>query len=609
MMITKKNKAKRFARSERATARNAVALIIVFSLVFTSFSASSYASAAAGEIAWEAFWDVMKSVFTSQTSSFISSAVYEAVDKTVGAYENLQNVIDDANSSIFTLAQVDEPIQFWRSEDGVNYGWQVNTGVNMTYAEQEAAEYMVDWLNSNAPGSEIANQINTDGYLAVQGYEIAKKTAAKAYTSYLESNIKSAGYSFDSGDALASTGSLPTYSFDFVGPKQGITIPTKTGAVSLSKDGYIYSAPISHPTKSGFSKSFVESGGYIGANPADADKNYYNMCLTKSISCYSGSRYVIFDGEIYYNVSFNSTTSSYSRTFIIPNFYNLDGSYNGSMTAFISANGVPLSSVATESNISSFYVGYVYSTEYTGYAYAGAQIDTSDFFTTTAGGDTDFPLSDDEQSISDALGIGLINDDSALTIDENGNITAADGIAIGKLNDIIEMLKNGTLEFEDIQSYLKTISTLVANGNLTAQQQKVLMDNVNTKVADISGDISKINENIASIAKALENDTENLDFEVPSSTIIDKFPFSIPFDFYNIITLLVENPKDPVFYININTDLNSFGIDQKIDESIKLDLTVFKYNGYDIVRIITNATSIILFSLCLISGTKKLIWK
>ena len=70
----------------------------------------------------------------------------------------------------------------------------------------------------------------------------------------------------------------------------------------------------------------------------------------------------------------------------------------------------------------------------------------------------------------------------------------------------------------------------------------------------------------------------------------------------------MENPKEPIFYFKIQTTLNVGGLNQKIDETIQLDLTRFKFNGYDIIRMITNATSIILFVFCLISGTKKLIW-
>lgn len=610
-MTIRKNNAKPFARSERATARKAVAFIISVSLVFASFSISSYA-AAGTEVAWQAFWWVIRDFFTSETSTFISSALYDAVDTTVGAYENLQTVIDDTNDSIFNLAQAEEPVQFWVSDDGLNYGWQVNSDVTLSSSELEAAEYMVDYLNASGFNSVIASTIKNDGYMAVGDYETAKKLAANAYTSYLESNIKSAGYSFTSGDALASTGSLPTYSFDFVGPKQGLTLPTSTGSVSLSVDGYVFTPPVAHPSRY-YSKKWVDSMGYSGGLSVNDD--YYLTCFDPTyIDCYSGSEYVIFNGDIYYHVLYTSNDHVYSRWFGYNNFYSYyTGEYDGSsLDLYKSSSGVCLSYVATASDIPSFYIGCCYTDKYTGASYPGQEtiINTDDFTTVTGGGEIDIPLTDAEQAVSDALAAGLLTGDSSLAIDESGNIVSADGIVIGKLSDIVDALKSGTLEFEDIQSYLQTISQLVQNGNLTAQQQKALLDNVNTKVADISGDISKINENIASIAEALEIDeTQNLDFKTPSTTIIDKFPFSIPFDFYNVITLLAETPKEPIFHFDINTYMDVGGINQRICESIELDLTVFKYNGYDMVRIITNATSIILFSLCLISGTKKLIWK
>lgn len=193
-----------------------------------------------------------------------------------------------------------------------------------------------------------------------------------------------------------------------------------------------------------------------------------------------------------------------------------------------------------------------------------------------------------------------------MTIDENGDIVAADNIAIDKLQEILDAIKAGTIDFDDIKEYMQVITQLIGAGNLTADEQRRLLDNVDTNVEALAGDISAIRAFADSLAEAK---TENLDFDTSSTTIIDKFPFSIPFDFYNLITILVENPKEPIFYFKVQTTMNVGGLNQEIDETIEIDLTRFKYNGYDIIRMITNATSIIFFVACLITGTKKLIWK
>lgn len=620
MMKPQKNNAKHFARSERATARNAAALFLSLLMCF-SFTATTFAAAEVGEYIIDTFWYILRDTLGSELGSFMTSAVMDLVDTTVGAYEGIQKANEEFQIKSLEFAQLDEPIQYFVSAGGLNYGWKVNEDIVMNAEEQKMAEYMVSYLNTNCNQINLFEMANdTVGMTTAQLYEQSKKYAFKAWQAYYADYLASfSDFDFSSASDFAEAASLPTYDFDFVGPVQGLTIPTKTGYASLSKNGYCFSPPSAHCSPKGFTKTFVESHGYTGMFSA-YNGEYYGVCNdNNAVYSYSAFQYVLYNGNIYYyRNSSCSETGSYS-TFSIPNFYTLSGdhSYDGRMNLFYSSDGTCLASVAKESDIPSFYVGYGYSEKYTGESYPGEKysdlyndITIDDFTAVIGGGETEIPLSDSEQAVSNALAVGLINDDSLLTIDENGSITAADGISIEKLNEIVEMLKSGSLEFEDIQSYLQTISQLVANGNLTAQQQKAILDNVGTYVGTMSDDISKINANIASIAAALELDkTNNLDFDIPSTPIIDKFPFSIPFDFYNILTLLIETPKEPIFYIRINTDMNVGGLNQSIDETITLDLTQFKYNGYDIIRIITNSTSILLFSMCLISGTKKLIWK
>ena len=121
-------------------------------------------------------------------------------------------------------------------------------------------------------------------------------------------------------------------------------------------------------------------------------------------------------------------------------------------------------------------------------------------------------------------------------------------------------------------------------------------------------DVAEIKTAVASISAVLTAKGE-LDLETPDITIIDRFPFCLPFDLYYVFSLLCSPAKEPIFEIPIQTTIVNGGLNYEIDEKIVLDLTCFRLNGYDMVQIFTQSTTILLFVVCLISGTKKLMWK
>ena len=86
---------------------------------------------------------------------------------------------------------------------------------------------------------------------------------------------------------------------------------------------------------------------------------------------------------------------------------------------------------------------------------------------------------------------------------------------------------------------------------------------------------------------------------------LDKFPFSLPFDLYHILTLFVYPEKEPIFEVPIKTTLQNGGFEFEIDETIVLDLTVFKINGVDIVKVVLNFASVVGFTIMLIKTTTK----
>lgn len=120
------------------------------------------------------------------------------------------------------------------------------------------------------------------------------------------------------------------------------------------------------------------------------------------------------------------------------------------------------------------------------------------------------------------------------------------------------------------------------------------------------------------LTDALEDVKPRLDLEIPTS-IWNKFPFSLPFDFYRLLTIFVAEPKAPVFRIpisNVNVDMNAYKDNQtfgdylnsdsdlmfEIDEEIVIDLS-----GLPFIQAISYTCFIVGWVALLIFATSKLI--
>ena len=98
-------------------------------------------------------------------------------------------------------------------------------------------------------------------------------------------------------------------------------------------------------------------------------------------------------------------------------------------------------------------------------------------------------------------------------------------------------------------------------------------------------DITVTNEQTKEAEKVIEQGNAG-DIDTPDvDSITDKFPFSLPFDIYNLVTIFVRDEQKPIFEIPIQTTLDIAGEDYKVDEKIVLDLTQFQLNGVDIIRV------------------------
>lgn len=100
------------------------------------------------------------------------------------------------------------------------------------------------------------------------------------------------------------------------------------------------------------------------------------------------------------------------------------------------------------------------------------------------------------------------------------------------------------------------------------------------------------------------------DIDIPDSdTIIDKFPFSLPFDLYRLLTIFVADEKEPIFTVPIQTSFGWSDIEVNVDESFTLDFTQFQIGGVDIVQCLIRTSFYVLFVAFLIKITPKMILK
>lgn len=128
---------------------------------------------------------------------------------------------------------------------------------------------------------------------------------------------------------------------------------------------------------------------------------------------------------------------------------------------------------------------------------------------------------------------------------------------------------------------------------------------VNSKTKDITvtNEATKEAELVIEQGNAGDLDTPD------SDTIIDKFPFSLPFDLYRLLTIFVADEKKPIFTVPIQTSFGWSDIEVNVDESFTLDFTQFQIGGVDIVQCLIRTSFYVLFVAFLIKITPKMILK
>lgn len=525
--------------------------------------------------------------------------------------KNGYNYLTTHNDIILSTGETRE--DNWTGEEYLYLGdFYINPDYLSTLSESDLELYnqICDYLNDYvANGGDITaiSDLNLSGKVNIDASKLAELKEM-----YINKVVQ--GEYVKNQSDLADAADLPIYSFDFVGPIPSLTFPTSEGLAALEKDGFTFTVPTElvlvdnsyaqyfyFPSEASAKVAGCTSYS-LGYKDSLTGTEYYNGAITKT--AYSASMYVLYNNDVFYN-----PYAVYSS--FIERSVGLSGNTPDTFSYYKTVDGVTLSQAGYTAG-QSIKIGAVFNTSGQIEAATPAlfEISDDDFITTSEGGSINVPRTEEEDIIAKAIQLGLISPDSLLTIGEDGSITHADGITLDKLAELIEAIGDGQLKFEDVQSYLDMLTQLVGAGNLTASEQKILLDSINNYAKTQTTDITAIRKAVEAIA-AEDTLTFDSDIELEKSdfSVMSKFPFSLPYDLYYVLSLLCAEPKEPIFEVPLKSKLKNSVIDYELNEKIVLDLTVFRLNGYDMVRIFANTMSILLFVVCLIAATKKFIWK
>ncbi len=174
-------------------------------------------------------------------------------------------------------------------------------------------------------------------------------------------------------------------------------------------------------------------------------------------------------------------------------------------------------------------------------------------------------------------------------------------------NRFVTSYNNGdiTCDRENVSIPLTGVENTIGNMGLAGVGSGATKGTVS--VNSKTKDITVTNEATKEAELVIEQGNAG-DIDLPDNdTIIDKFPFSLPFDLYRILTIFVVPEQKPIFTFPIETTITNGGLNYKIDEEIKVDLTRFQFMGQDIVRLVLRSTFYVGFVIMLIHVTSKFI--
>ena len=174
-------------------------------------------------------------------------------------------------------------------------------------------------------------------------------------------------------------------------------------------------------------------------------------------------------------------------------------------------------------------------------------------------------------------------------------------------DNFVSAAKTGAIENKrnDVSIPLTGVENTIGNMGLAGVGSGTVKGTVS--VDSKTKDITVTNEATKEAELVIEQGKPG-DVDIPDSdTIIDKFPFSLPFDLYRMLTIFVVPEEKPIFTFPIETTITNGGLNYKIDEEIEVDLTRFQFMGQDIARLVLRSTFYVGFVIMLIHVTSKFI--
>lgn len=166
-------------------------------------------------------------------------------------------------------------------------------------------------------------------------------------------------------------------------------------------------------------------------------------------------------------------------------------------------------------------------------------------------------------------------------------------VSIGNVNARVKATTKG---LSRLKANVKTLSQSVADVNAK-------VDTISTSIADtLSGSITNAIAPVIEFFKIPEeNDRVKVDFKrFRDIAIPRKFPFSLPFDFYNILKMIVSEPVEPEFAQDIS--YKNIGNDETFHYKLKID--------FDLIRPLIKPFKgfvFIIYLIALIFVTKKIL--
>lgn len=203
------------------------------------------------------------------------------------------------------------------------------------------------------------------------------------------------------------------------------------------------------------------------------------------------------------------------------------------------------------------------------------------------------------------IGFGNVKFDSSQPVQARGFIQVKSDQ--DSWNNFIVQAQEGAIQSKENHEKIpltgveNTIGNMGLAGVGSGATKGTVSVNSKTKDITVTNEATKEAELVIEQGNAGDIDTPDVD------SITDKFPFSLPFDIYNLVTIFVRDEQKPIFEIPIQTTLDIAGEDYKVDEKIVLDLTQFQLNGVDIIRVFTRTVTYVAFIAFLIKITPHVI--